>query len=134
MAPRQLLLELEEVDMAADKGPKRVRVDHADESSTQQKTPSGVAAPPNTITAKAVHYNPFRGFPNFKPILDMPCLYQGIWVGVRPYPLQDLACRSQPGPLGVVRQAGSLREQNAAATSFVRRRDRTFTVHSIELI
>eukprot|EP00962_Isochrysis_galbana_P036870 scaffold12828_cov112-Isochrysis_galbana.AAC.1 len=33
---RQLiLLELEEVDMAADKGPKRVRVDRADESSTQ---------------------------------------------------------------------------------------------------
>eukprot|EP00962_Isochrysis_galbana_P026294 scaffold8148_cov241-Isochrysis_galbana.AAC.1 len=35
MAPRQLLLELEEVDMATDKGPKRVRVDRADESSTQ---------------------------------------------------------------------------------------------------
>jgi len=34
----------------------------------QQKTPSGVAAPPITITAKAVYYNPFRGFPNFKPI------------------------------------------------------------------
>eukprot|EP00962_Isochrysis_galbana_P023344 scaffold7024_cov110-Isochrysis_galbana.AAC.2 len=27
MAPRQLLLELEEVDMAAEKGPTRVRVD-----------------------------------------------------------------------------------------------------------
>jgi len=36
----------------------------------QQKTPSGVAAPPNTTTAKAVHYNPFRGFPNFDLILD----------------------------------------------------------------
>eukprot|EP00962_Isochrysis_galbana_P013336 scaffold3801_cov124-Isochrysis_galbana.AAC.6 len=35
MAPRQLLLELEEVEMAAEKGSKRVRVDCADESSTQ---------------------------------------------------------------------------------------------------
>jgi len=35
MAPRQLLLELEEVDMAAEKGSKRVRVDRADESSSQ---------------------------------------------------------------------------------------------------
>jgi hypothetical protein len=35
MAPRQLLLELEEVDMAAEKGPKRVRVDSADDSSMQ---------------------------------------------------------------------------------------------------
>eukprot|EP00962_Isochrysis_galbana_P034748 scaffold11822_cov120-Isochrysis_galbana.AAC.5 len=70
MAPRQLLLELEEVDMAADKGPKRVRVDRADESSTQHKTPSGVAAPPITITAKAVHYKPFRGLSNFSPILN----------------------------------------------------------------
>eukprot|EP00962_Isochrysis_galbana_P027028 scaffold8455_cov104-Isochrysis_galbana.AAC.12 len=35
MAPRQLLLELEEVDMAAEKGPKRVRVDSADDSSIQ---------------------------------------------------------------------------------------------------
>jgi len=35
MAPRQLLLELEEeeVDMAAEKGPKRVRVDSAEDSS-----------------------------------------------------------------------------------------------------
>jgi len=40
MAPRQLLLELEEVDMAADKGPKRVRVDRADEGSTQVQLPS----------------------------------------------------------------------------------------------
>jgi len=40
MAPRQLLLELEEVDMAADKGPKRVRVDRADESSTQMVSSS----------------------------------------------------------------------------------------------
>eukprot|EP00962_Isochrysis_galbana_P019644 scaffold5717_cov112-Isochrysis_galbana.AAC.9 len=38
MAPRQLLLELEEVDMAAEKGSKRVRVDRADESSTQRQT------------------------------------------------------------------------------------------------
>jgi len=36
MAPRQLLrLELEEVGMAAEKGPKRVRVDSADDSSMQ---------------------------------------------------------------------------------------------------
>eukprot|EP00962_Isochrysis_galbana_P032154 scaffold10540_cov116-Isochrysis_galbana.AAC.2 len=35
MAPRQLLLELEEVDMTAEKGSKRVRVDRADASSTQ---------------------------------------------------------------------------------------------------
>eukprot|EP00962_Isochrysis_galbana_P026364 scaffold8165_cov116-Isochrysis_galbana.AAC.8 len=61
MAPRQLLLELAEVDMAAEKGPKRVRVDIAEVNSTQQKTPSGVAAPPITTTAKAVHYNPSRG-------------------------------------------------------------------------
>ena len=33
MAPRQLLLELEEVDMAAEKGPKRVRVDSADDTA-----------------------------------------------------------------------------------------------------
>eukprot|EP00962_Isochrysis_galbana_P054995 scaffold26652_cov126-Isochrysis_galbana.AAC.1 len=39
MAPRQLLLELEEVDMAAEKGSKRVRVDRADESSTQVRLP-----------------------------------------------------------------------------------------------
>eukprot|EP00962_Isochrysis_galbana_P039741 scaffold14295_cov116-Isochrysis_galbana.AAC.1 len=61
MAPRQLQLELNEVDMTADKGSKRVRVERADESSMQQKTPSGVAAPPNTITASAVHYNTPRG-------------------------------------------------------------------------
>eukprot|EP00962_Isochrysis_galbana_P028719 scaffold9114_cov118-Isochrysis_galbana.AAC.7 len=35
MAPRQLLMELEEVDIAAEKGSKRVRADRADESSTQ---------------------------------------------------------------------------------------------------
>jgi len=35
MAPRQLLLELAEVDMAAEKGPKRVRVDSAEVNSTQ---------------------------------------------------------------------------------------------------
>jgi len=35
MAPRQLQLELNEVDMTADKGSKRVRVDRADESSMQ---------------------------------------------------------------------------------------------------
>eukprot|EP00962_Isochrysis_galbana_P028830 scaffold9150_cov120-Isochrysis_galbana.AAC.11 len=95
MAPRQLELELNEVDMAADKGAKRVRVDRAQTRAqcrcdcpperppasppghmpcAQQavtdhwpepwllarvvsaaKTPSGVAAPPNTITAQAVH-------------------------------------------------------------------------------
>eukprot|EP00962_Isochrysis_galbana_P033002 scaffold10960_cov115-Isochrysis_galbana.AAC.3 len=36
MAPRQLLLELEEVDSAAEKGPKRVRADSTNEGSTQQ--------------------------------------------------------------------------------------------------
>eukprot|EP00962_Isochrysis_galbana_P012166 scaffold3431_cov128-Isochrysis_galbana.AAC.6 len=35
MAPRQLLLELEEVDTAAAKGPKRVRADSTNEGSTQ---------------------------------------------------------------------------------------------------
>eukprot|EP00962_Isochrysis_galbana_P047511 scaffold19454_cov124-Isochrysis_galbana.AAC.2 len=35
MTPRQLLLELEEVDMAAEKGSKRVRVDSADDYSMQ---------------------------------------------------------------------------------------------------
>eukprot|EP00962_Isochrysis_galbana_P055630 scaffold27403_cov110-Isochrysis_galbana.AAC.3 len=89
MAPRQLLLELEEVDMAAEKGSKRVRVDRADESSMQlslpehwpelwllawvvsaAKTPSGVAAPPNTTTAQAVHYKTPRGFPNSSRISD----------------------------------------------------------------
>jgi len=36
MAPRrQLLLELEEVDSAAEKGPKRVRADSTNEGSTQ---------------------------------------------------------------------------------------------------
>eukprot|EP00962_Isochrysis_galbana_P050608 scaffold21984_cov151-Isochrysis_galbana.AAC.1 len=35
MAPRQLLLELEEVDSAAVKGPKRVRADSTNEGSTQ---------------------------------------------------------------------------------------------------
>eukprot|EP00962_Isochrysis_galbana_P048276 scaffold20054_cov125-Isochrysis_galbana.AAC.9 len=36
------------------------------------KTPSGVAAPPNTITAQAVHYNynTPRGFPNSSRISD----------------------------------------------------------------
>jgi len=44
MAPRQLLLELEEVDMAAEKGSKPVRVDRADESSTQVRLPAGATA------------------------------------------------------------------------------------------
>eukprot|EP00962_Isochrysis_galbana_P000807 scaffold232_cov140-Isochrysis_galbana.AAC.1 len=35
MAPRQLLLELEEVEMAAEKGSKRVRADSTNEDSTQ---------------------------------------------------------------------------------------------------
>eukprot|EP00962_Isochrysis_galbana_P039885 scaffold14374_cov208-Isochrysis_galbana.AAC.3 len=35
MAPRQLLLELEEVDSASVKGPKRVRADSTNEGSTQ---------------------------------------------------------------------------------------------------
>jgi len=35
MAPRQLRLEPTEVDSAADKGAKRVRVDSTDESSSQ---------------------------------------------------------------------------------------------------
>jgi len=35
MAPRQLRLEPVEVDMGADKGVKRVRVDSTEESSTQ---------------------------------------------------------------------------------------------------
>eukprot|EP00962_Isochrysis_galbana_P053936 scaffold25482_cov165-Isochrysis_galbana.AAC.1 len=35
MAPRQLRLELEEVDTAAEKGPKRVRADSTNEGSTQ---------------------------------------------------------------------------------------------------
>jgi len=50
MAPRQLLLllELEEVEMAADKGSKRVRVDHADESSTQVRLPLRATACTNT--------------------------------------------------------------------------------------
>eukprot|EP00962_Isochrysis_galbana_P001078 scaffold276_cov116-Isochrysis_galbana.AAC.14 len=37
MAPRQLRLEPIEVDSAADKGAKRVRVDSTEESSTQQR-------------------------------------------------------------------------------------------------
>eukprot|EP00962_Isochrysis_galbana_P047665 scaffold19591_cov141-Isochrysis_galbana.AAC.4 len=37
MAPRQLRLEPTEVDSAADKGAKRVRVDSTEESSTQQR-------------------------------------------------------------------------------------------------
>eukprot|EP00962_Isochrysis_galbana_P052363 scaffold23779_cov112-Isochrysis_galbana.AAC.1 len=37
MAPRQLQLELNEVDMTADKGSKRVRVDRANESSMQSE-------------------------------------------------------------------------------------------------
>eukprot|EP00962_Isochrysis_galbana_P061082 scaffold36274_cov125-Isochrysis_galbana.AAC.12 len=71
MAPRQLRLELNEVDTPADKGSKRVLVNSTDKSSTQArevcaaKTPSGVAAPPNTTTASAVHYNTLRGFSNF---------------------------------------------------------------------
>jgi len=35
MVPRQLLLELEEVDSAAEKGPKRVRADSTNEGYTQ---------------------------------------------------------------------------------------------------
>jgi len=34
------------------------------------KTPSGVAAPPYTITASAVHYNTLRGFPISNWILE----------------------------------------------------------------
>eukprot|EP00962_Isochrysis_galbana_P025159 scaffold7730_cov110-Isochrysis_galbana.AAC.13 len=102
MAPRQLLLELEEVDMAAEKGSKRVRVDRADESSSQwpelrlwhglcvqQKTPSGVAAPPITTTAKAVYYNPLRGFSNFNSIFDS---------FVKRKPNTRLPCRDRPLP------------------------------------
>eukprot|EP00962_Isochrysis_galbana_P029738 scaffold9555_cov123-Isochrysis_galbana.AAC.8 len=44
MAPRQLLLELEEVDMAAEKGSKRVRVDRADDSSMQVRLPTRATA------------------------------------------------------------------------------------------
>jgi len=40
MAPRQLLLELSEVDMAEVKGAKRVRVDRADTSSMQVRLPA----------------------------------------------------------------------------------------------
>jgi len=40
MAPRQLLLELEEVDTAAAKGPKRVRADSTNEGSTQMVSAS----------------------------------------------------------------------------------------------
>eukprot|EP00962_Isochrysis_galbana_P060036 scaffold33993_cov122-Isochrysis_galbana.AAC.2 len=36
MAPRQLRLELNEVDITADKGSKRVPADSTDKSSTQQ--------------------------------------------------------------------------------------------------
>eukprot|EP00962_Isochrysis_galbana_P009418 scaffold2630_cov118-Isochrysis_galbana.AAC.3 len=39
MAPRQLLLELEEVEISAEKGSKIVRVDRADESSMQLALP-----------------------------------------------------------------------------------------------
>eukprot|EP00962_Isochrysis_galbana_P043870 scaffold16844_cov119-Isochrysis_galbana.AAC.10 len=66
MAPRQLRLELNGADTAADKGSKRALVDSIDKSSTQArevcaaKTPSGVAAPPYTTTASAVHYNTLR--------------------------------------------------------------------------
>eukprot|EP00962_Isochrysis_galbana_P050639 scaffold22025_cov122-Isochrysis_galbana.AAC.1 len=76
MAPRQLRLEPTEVDSAADKGAKRVRVDSTDESSSQArdvsaaKTPSGVAAPSLTITASAVHYDglePTIGSPINRP-------------------------------------------------------------------
>eukprot|EP00962_Isochrysis_galbana_P026366 scaffold8168_cov93-Isochrysis_galbana.AAC.1 len=45
MAPRQLLLELEEVNMAAEKGSKRVRVDRTDESSTQVRLPLQATRP-----------------------------------------------------------------------------------------
>ena len=38
-ASTAFLLELEEVEMAADKGSKRVRVDHADKCSTQVRLP-----------------------------------------------------------------------------------------------
>eukprot|EP00962_Isochrysis_galbana_P050054 scaffold21510_cov111-Isochrysis_galbana.AAC.7 len=61
MAPRQLLLELEEVDMAADKGSKRVRVDRADESSTQVPPRKGdyrVGARTTTNTCKAIMTDP----------------------------------------------------------------------------
>eukprot|EP00962_Isochrysis_galbana_P029252 scaffold9334_cov122-Isochrysis_galbana.AAC.6 len=34
------------------------------------KTPSGVAAPPITISASAVHYNTLRGFSIFSSISD----------------------------------------------------------------
>jgi len=44
MAPRQLLLELNEVDMAADKGAKRIRVDRADTSSMQVRLPASATA------------------------------------------------------------------------------------------
>eukprot|EP00962_Isochrysis_galbana_P030353 scaffold9836_cov97-Isochrysis_galbana.AAC.1 len=51
MAPRQLQLELNEVDMTADKGSKRVRADRADESSMQgataRKNTKGTPKPPS---------------------------------------------------------------------------------------
>eukprot|EP00962_Isochrysis_galbana_P010460 scaffold2885_cov93-Isochrysis_galbana.AAC.1 len=55
----------------------------------QQKTPSGVAAPPITTTAKAVYYNPLRGFSNFNPIFDS---------FVKPKPNTRLPCRDRPLP------------------------------------
>eukprot|EP00962_Isochrysis_galbana_P038690 scaffold13752_cov122-Isochrysis_galbana.AAC.2 len=44
MAPRQLRLEPIEVDMTADKGVKRVRVDSTEESSTQVQLPARATA------------------------------------------------------------------------------------------
>jgi len=43
-ASTAFLLELEEVEMAAEKGSKRVRVDRADESSTQVRLPARAIA------------------------------------------------------------------------------------------
>eukprot|EP00962_Isochrysis_galbana_P028983 scaffold9217_cov119-Isochrysis_galbana.AAC.3 len=79
VAPRRLRMEPMEVDSAADKGAKRVRVNSTEVSSTQvqnsaraiaSKTPSGVAAPPVTTTAQAVHYNTRRGSSNPSRISD----------------------------------------------------------------
>eukprot|EP00962_Isochrysis_galbana_P023271 scaffold7011_cov112-Isochrysis_galbana.AAC.1 len=54
------------------------------------RNPPGLIAQTNTITAKAVHYNPLRGFPNFKPILDS-------FVKLKTISLTS--CRSIPLPL-----------------------------------
>eukprot|EP00962_Isochrysis_galbana_P008219 scaffold2244_cov91-Isochrysis_galbana.AAC.7 len=73
MAPRQLLLELEDVNMAAEKGPKRVHVGSADDSSMQVRLPARATA---CITLLALP-SALLPLPDHSPELRLLTSYMG---------------------------------------------------------